>query len=397
MPESTTKLVVLHSTESWLPQTHTWMYNQVHQLPSDVESHILCRSKANLDQFGLPNIHSFGDAGKFRNWADRVLRRLHLRPSLSDRFVGKVGRRVHAQILHSNFGPCGCDNLPAARQLRVRHVVSFYGTDASRMPACDPRLRQRYGRLFKEVDCVLAEGPHLGRCLAGLGCPTEKIRVQHLGVCVSQIRFVPRYWEKGTPLKVLIAASFREKKGIPYALRALGQVAKRVPLEITIIGDAAKQELAGQKEKAIILETITKEELKSQVRLLGYQPYKVLFEEAYRSHLFISPSVTAKDGDTEGGAPVSLIEMAATGLPIVSTRHCDIPEVIPDPSVGLLAEERNVAELVQHLLFLIEHPETWPVIGANAHRHVEREYDAAKQGLRLGRIYQELLTGRLTR
>jgi colanic acid/amylovoran biosynthesis glycosyltransferase len=371
------------------------MYNQVHQLPSEVDSHIVCRSKLNLDQFGLPNIHCFGHAGKFMSWADRVLRRLHLRPSLSDRFVGKVGRRIHAQILHSNFGPSGYDNLPAARKLGVRHVVSFYGVDASRMPASDPRWRPRYRRLFKAVDCILAEGPHLARCLAELGCPTDKIRVHHLGVCVSQIPFVPRCWEKGTPLKVLIAASFREKKGIPYALRALGQIAKRVPLEITIIGDAAKQDLAGQKEKAIILETIAKEELKSQVRLLGYQPYKVLFEEAYRSHLFISPSVTAKDGDTEGGAPVTLIEMAAIGLPIVSTRHCDIPSVIPDPSVGLLAEERNVSDLVQHLLFLIEHPQSWPVMRANARRHVEREYDAAKQGIKLRRIYQGLLIGQL--
>ncbi len=70
---------------------------------------------------------------------------------------------------------------------------------------------------------------------------------------------------------------------------------------------------------------------------MGYQPHSTLFAEAYRHHIFLSPSVTASTGDTEGGAPVSLIEMAATGMLIVSTTHCDIPEVIKHGVTGLLA------------------------------------------------------------
>ncbi len=49
-----------------------------------------------------------------------------------------------------------------------------------------------------------------------------------------------------------------------------------------------------------------------------------------RHHLFLSPSVTAPDGDSEGGAPVSIIEAAATGMPVVSTTHCDIPQAVDD-------------------------------------------------------------------
>ena len=73
---------------------------------------------------------------------------------------------------------------------------------------------------------------------------------------------------------------------------------------------------------------IEKHKLQSKIRMLGFQPYSVLLEEAYTHHIFLSPSVTASDGDTEGGAPVTLIEMLATGMPIVSTTHCDIPEII---------------------------------------------------------------------
>jgi colanic acid/amylovoran biosynthesis glycosyltransferase len=114
-------------------------------------------------------------------------------------------------------------------------------------------------------------------------------------------------------------------------------------------------------------------------------------EEAYRHHIFLSPSVTASDGDTEGGAPVSLIDMAASGMPIVSSRHCDIPEVILDGVSGLLADERDVDGLVAHLRWLIEHPDEWrPMLDAGR-RRMEKEYHAKVQGERLAEVYASLL------
>jgi len=93
------------------------------------------------------------------------------------------------------------------------------------------------------------------------------------------------------------------------------------------------------------------------VRMLGYQSYKMLFEEVYMHHIFLSPSVTAKDGDAEGGAPVTIIEMAASEIPIISTKHCDIPGVILDGKTGLLAEKRDVDGLYERLLWLVSNAE----------------------------------------
>ena len=164
-------------------------------------------------------------------------------------------------------------------------------------------------------------------CLAKMGCPQNKISVHHLGVETDKIRFLPRIWNRNQPLKVLIAASFTEKKGIPYALQALSQIYKSIPLEITIIGDANSNS-RDYYEKQKILAVIKNGNLEKITNCLGFQPYSVLFTEAYKNHIFISPSITSSDGNTEGGAPVSIIEMMATGIPVVSTTHCDIPEVV---------------------------------------------------------------------
>ena len=93
----------------------------------------------------------------------------------------------------------------------------------------------------------------------------------------------------------LLRLSFVEKKGITYALRALAQVSKRYPLDVTIIGDT-NASLKDSTEKQNILHTIENCGLQKNVKLMGFQPYSVLIAEAYKNHLFISPSITASDG-----------------------------------------------------------------------------------------------------
>lgn len=379
--------VVIHWVQRWLPLTETWLFNQVRHLPPPVESHIVCEATVNLDQFSLPKIHSLEGEPSWRQQWDRQLRKLRLRRHFG--FLVREARLCRAQILHSHFGNAGWQNLGAARRAGLKHVVTFYGYDVGQLPREDARWHARYRELFAVVDRVLCEGPHMADCIAQLGCPREKLRVHHLGVSTEELAFQPRQWQPGQPLRVLIAASFREKKGIPLALEALGHLQHELPLEVTIIGDASK--VAGsQTEKEKILAVIDRHKLQPKVRLLGYRPYSVFFEEAARHHLFMSPSVHAADGDTEGGAPLGLIEMAATGMPIVSTTHCDIVSVIQHGVTGWLAPERDVDSLVAGLKWWTAHPEAWLARLLAARQHIEREYDARTQGQLLAAIYNEL-------
>jgi colanic acid/amylovoran biosynthesis glycosyltransferase len=379
----------LHSFPIWLPQTQTWMYNQIRYLPKEVESHIICEITENLGQFWLPNIHSLSAASLWRYYWDLWLKRIGIRNHLG--YLVRQAVKYHADLLHSHFGNVGWENLAAAKKASVRHVVTFYGFDVSYLLEMDATWYKRYQTLFKDADRFLCEGPHMANCIEALGCPAKKIIIHHLGVNIGEILFKPRCWCPGGPLRVLIAASFREKKGIPYALEALERLSKEVPLEITLIGDAHPEERS-QEEKRKILQKIEHLGLQSRVRRLGYQPYQVFLEEAYKHHVFLSPSITASDGDTEGGAPVSITEMVASGMPVISTFHCDIPEIIQHGVSGLLAEERDVEGLVKHLRWLIEHADSWSQMIEAGRNHVAAEFDARKQGEKLAQIYQELIS-----
>jgi colanic acid/amylovoran biosynthesis glycosyltransferase len=82
--------------------------------------------------------------------------------------------------------------------------------------------------------------------------------------------------------------------------------------------------------------------------------------------------------------------MAATGMPVVSSRHADIPEVIEHGVAGLLAAERDVDGIADCLRQLIAAPGRWATMAAAARRHIESEFDANRQAGRLAGIYQRL-------
>jgi len=390
--EHSSSLHVVHSVPFWLPLTATWLYNQVRNLPEEIENHIVCARTENLDQFDIKHIVSLDAAPRLHRLWERMRRR---RPS--KRFadlLSRVATKYRAAIVHSHWGESAWRDVDVVKRLGLVHVVTFYGKDVNYYPRQVPHAKELYHHLFKNVDLVLCEGPHMAGCIVKLGCSKDRVLVHRLGVDLETIAFRPRSWDGKSTLRVLIAASFREKKGIPYALEALGEIQGEVPeLEITVIGDAS-DDPRSHPEKEKILTVLENRDLRRRTRLLGYQSHAVFLEEAYRSHIFISPSVTASDGDTEGGAPVSLIEMAASGMPVISTTHCDIPSVILHGSTGLLAPERDVGALVAHLRWLIAHRESWGALLIGARQHVESRYNVKMQAVELAGIYRSLASGR---
>jgi len=415
---------VIHSIPQWLGQTLTWLYSQVRFLPPEIESHVVCSKTANLDQFPVPNIHALIAASpKWLQYTQKALRLAKLRTY--PQYLEQQGRTIRADLLHSHFGNIGWENMPVAKKLGLRHVVTFYGRDVNYLPQQDARWRERYADLFASVDRVLCEGTFMAAEIVKLGCPAGKVQVQHLGVDIekimpltnsqtphpqplshqgrgeqkdgirsdspttSKIEFRPRVWQPGEPLRVLMAASFQEKKGFPYALEALALVKDEIPLEITLIGDASDSD-DSRSEKQKILNVIEKNRL--TVKMPGYVPYTRLMDEAYANHIFLSPSVTASTGDTEGGAPVALIDMTASGMMVVSTTHCDIPQIVLHGQTGLLAAERDVDGLANHLRWLVKNPDAWAGMLAAGRAHVEAEYNAAVQGKRLAGVYGELVS-----
>ena len=377
---------VAQSTFAWLPLTAVWLYNQLNYM-DNIHSIVLARKLIEPEKFPWEPIYTVNQVEAL---AFKVSKRLGYR--FTPGIFNRVLQEQSVKIIHSHFGDMGWYDVPLAKQNHLKHIVTFYGLDVNMLPTQRPEWRKRYQEMFAQADLFLCEGPFMAHSLVQLGCPPEKVQVHRLGVEVAKISYVPRKLDLGTPLKILIAGTFREKKGIPYALEAVGRLHQDgAKVQATVIGDSARGLAMEEAEKQKIVGVIKQYGLESNVRLLGYQPFARLLAEAYEHHLFLSPSVQAANGDSEGGAPITLIDVMATGMPVVSTTHCDIPQVVLHETTGLLAEERNVAQLVTHLEWFLQHPEKWEEMARNGRHHVEENFNVQIQAAVLANQYRTLI------
>jgi len=388
-PDSTAhaRLVVAHSLDVWLPLTMTWAYNQL-KYAEGTEALVLAGATRNLDHFPWRPLYS----------SDRRLDTCMVRAGrcAGVRVVPASLRRAFREhrpaVLHSHFGYRGWADLPLARRYRPAHVVTFYGHDVSMYPRMWPVWRRRYEELFAAVDMVLCEGPHMASSIVALGCPEGKVRVQRLGVELDRLPCRPRSLAPGAPVRVLVAAAFRPKKGIPAALEAVAAArAGGLDLRVTVIG-GSNGSPGEEEERRRIEAVVRRKRLTDIVAFAGMVPYERLIAALESHHLFLSPSATAPDGDSEGGAPVTIIEAAASGMPVVSTTHCDIPQVVKDGRTGLLAPEGDQEALADCLAQLAGDPGVWPGMGAAAGELARRDFDVRVCAAQLADAYREAVS-----
>src|SRR5262249_12272304 len=228
--------VVAHFVSPYLFLTGSWIHSQLINTTRHTPI-VVTEETQNLGTFPFAPLYAYGDLG----YTGKVWLGLRAgqRRGLHSAFCTRLLRRQHARLIHAHCGNVGAMLLEVRSRVGLPMVTSFYGSDATQL-ARDPVWRERYRRLFTEGQAFLAEGPTMRAALRALDCPTEKIIIHHLGVPLDSLPFVVRRPDASGVVKVLIAGTFREKKGIPYALRAVDRAPKRNPrLQVTLLGDSA--------------------------------------------------------------------------------------------------------------------------------------------------------------
>lgn len=385
------RLRVTHVVEKYLPYSQTWLHAQI-ACPPDVEASVVAFTTVDDGpaHFPVPRLTALSRTAPLRYLLYRGADHAGLRP------LGPALARALAEgspdVVHAHFGTTAWRCLPVVDAMDLPLVVSFYGYDMSELPASRPRWRRRYPELFARGDLFLCEGPAMADGLVRIGCPAAKIGVNPLGVDVARLPFTRRTLARGGTLQVLAVARFKEKKGLPDAIEAVVRASRRARVHLTIVGGPAAGR-HGRHETARIKNTVRRLRAGGCVTFAGVLRHEELNARAKDFHIMLQPSKRAASGDTEGGAPVALIEMAATGMAAVATRHADIPGVVIDGSSGFLADEGDVAALADHLVRLAEEPELVAAMGEAAARHVRRAFDQEACSRRLRRHYAAALEG----
>jgi len=290
--------------------------------------------------------------------------------------------REHYDIVHSQFGTTGIQTMMLRRFgiLQGKLLVSIRGRDICRNVKEE---KANYTKLFKSADLMLPVSNYFKKKLIDLGCEESKIVVHHSGINLKKLSFKSRIINSGDVIKIVTVGRLEEKKGIEYGLKALKMVLEENGNVVyKIVGDG--------KLKSYLQNLACQLGIREKVIFYGKQNHDAIAQILNDSHVFIAPSVTAKDGDQEG-IPNVLKEAMALGMPVVSTYHSGIPELVEDGVSGFLVEEKKVSDLANKIKYLIDKPDIWDYMGREGRKVIEKAFDSEKLNRALENMYSQLL------
>ncbi len=269
-------------------------------------------------------------------------------------------------IIFCQFGQLGKIFVKLKKKLgfKAEIVTCFRGYDISRYIAKHP---DAYKELFEEGTLFFPVCRFFRDKLIKLGCDNKKIIVIPSTIDLSVFKFKERQLKPNESIKIISVGRLVEKKGMSYTIKAVAKLLQKYSnIKLLIVGDGPlKEEL-----QALIYRL----GLKKNIKLCGSLTHKELPKILGKAHIFILASVTASSSNEEG-IPNALKEAMATGLPVVSTYHAGIPELIEDGVTGFLVPERNVDLLADKLEYLITHPERWLKMGREGRKKIRYEFD----------------------
>lgn len=248
-------------------------------------------------------------------------------------------------IIHAHFGPLGLQGqaLREIGALSGKLVTSFHGYDMTSLLSDKPD--DYYKPLFDNGDLFLPISNFWRKKLISMGCPPEKIKVHHMGIDPSIFTFQPREIEPASTIKLLSIGRLIPKKGFKYSIRAIDILIKKgYNIQYQIIGDGPL--LKEHQEQISMLR------LNNHVHMLGWKTRIDVIKHLQDSDTFIVPSVTEADNNMEG-IPMVIMEAMAMGVPVISTYHSGIPELIKHSHNGFLTTEKNptaIADTIETLV-----------------------------------------------
>ncbi|MGH7400204.1 MAG: glycosyltransferase, partial [Candidatus Rokuibacteriota bacterium] len=133
--------------------------------------------------------------------------------------------------------------------------------------------------------------------------------------------------------------------------------------------------------------------LHASVSFPGVYPHRAVVGAMLRARAFVQHSVRAFDGDSEG-TPVGILEAAASGLPVVSTRHAGIKEAVIHEHTGILVDEGDWQAMAAGMLRLAQDAALAGRMGSAGRNHVAANYSMPARITSLWDIIREAITDR---
>jgi colanic acid/amylovoran biosynthesis glycosyltransferase len=114
--------------------------------------------------------------------------------------------------------------------------------------------------------------------------------------------------------------------------------------------------------------------LEEKIDFCGIQKQEIIAQQFQRSLVYVQHSMITPDGDSEG-TPLSILEAGACGLPVISTHHGGITDVIIDGETGFLVNEGDIKGMAEKMILLANNPAQAHTMGRYASEVIREKHD----------------------
>src|SRR5580704_10596938 len=188
--------------------------------------------------------------------------------------------------------------------------------------------------------------------------------------------FVPReYGDRPDGVRFLWAGTWLDQRGIFYLRDAMQRLASRVPrMTLTIAGPGTSPEQ---------IERFFGNELAGTILVRPVVPSDQMPELYLEHDVFIFPSLME-------GLPTVIMEAMASGMPVITSETCGMPDVVENEFNGLLVPPADAVALENAILRLYSSADLRRKLGQQAQESMRR-HTWERAGLRLEALFLNVL------
>ncbi len=279
---------------------------------------------------------------------------------------------IEYDTVYIDFGSNAFEFNSYFQSRKKKIIVHFHGYDISK--SLKSKIYLEWIVKFAQVNKIIVPSNYNANRLEILGCSKANISVIpyafYSHISTNQI--------ETTPYDLIFVGRFVSKKDPRILIYALKEVVKVfADVKLCMVGDGYLM--------TEVIELIEKFELRNNVILKGSILQSEVYELLYNSKVCVQHSITAIDGDQEG-FPNSILEASSFGLPVVSTIHAGIPEIVIDGQSGFLVQEYDYKAMSIKIVQLLSDESLRIKMGSYGKKYVQEKCDPQKRILAIERI-----------
>jgi len=281
--------------------------------------------------------------------------------SLAEQALITSFKKNKIDLVFAEYGGTGERILSVCQKLNLPLIVHFHGFDASRKSVI--KENDNYKRVFETAKFIIVVSKKMYQDLLIMGCPESKLIYNVYGPNENFLEIKPNF----NKLQFISIGRFTDKKAQYYLILSFIKVLDKYP--------GAKLIMAGEGELLNTCRNLVKYSgINENVEFPGVISPEKYIEYLGESLAMVQHSITADDGDAEG-TPLGILEASAAGLPVISTNHAGITDVIIHGETGLLVEEHDVDGMAKNMIMFLGNKEMAKKMGAKGKTNIKENFN----------------------